>query len=126
MRVLVVDDFATMRRIIRTILNEIGITNVDEASDGAEALKRLRARNYDLLITDWNMPNMDGIELIKTVRNDTKQPQLLPIIMVTANTARELIIQAANAGVNGYIVKPFQANTLRDKIDLVFKRLSSQ
>jgi two-component system chemotaxis response regulator CheY len=122
--ILVVDDFSTMRRIVRNLLREIGFTNFDEAEDGVQALQKLRNRSFDFVVTDWNMPNMQGIDLLRAIRAD---PQLkhIPILMVTAEAKRENILEAAQAGVNGYIVKPFTAETLREKLDAIFKRLQA-
>ncbi len=121
-KILVVDDFSTMRRIIKNLLKELGLTNVVEADDGATALPILKAGGIEFLITDWNMPNMTGIELLQHVRSD---PNLcdIPVLMVTAEAKREQIIAAAQAGVNGYVVKPFTAVTLKEKIDKIFERL---
>ncbi len=121
-RFLVVDDFSTMRRIIRNFLADLGYTNVTEADDGKTALPVLKAGAVDFLITDWNMPGMPGLELLKEVRNDPATKKL-PVLMVTAEAKREQIVEAAQAGVNGYVVKPFTAQTLKDKID---KILASQ
>ncbi|MHB0888801.1 chemotaxis response regulator CheY [Acidithiobacillus sp.] len=122
--ILVVDDFSTMRRIVRNLLREIGFANFDEAEDGVQALQKLRNRPFDFVVTDWNMPNMQGIDLLRAIRAD---PQLkhIPILMVTAEAKRENILEAAQAGVNGYIVKPFTAETLREKLDAIFKRLQA-
>ena len=124
MRILVVDDFSTMRRIIRNLLRELGFDNVAEADDGQTALPTLRRGGFDLLITDWNMPGMTGLELLEGVRRD---PELaaLPVLMVTAEAKREQIIAAAQAGVNGYIVKPFTAITLKEKIEKIFERIGA-
>jgi two-component system chemotaxis response regulator CheY len=122
MRILIVDDFSTMRRIIKGLLHELGYNNVAEADDGNTALPMLKAEPIDFLITDWNMPGMPGIDLIRAVRGDAKLKSL-PVLMVTAEAKREQIIEAAQAGINGYIVKPFTANTLKEKIDKVFERL---
>jgi two-component system chemotaxis response regulator CheY len=122
MKILIVDDFSTMRRIIKGLLHELGYNNVQEADDGNTALPMLKAEAYDFLITDWNMPGMPGIDLLKAVRGDAKL-KALPVLMVTAEAKREQIIEAAQAGINGYIVKPFTANTLKEKIDKVFERL---
>ncbi|HEX6993003.1 MAG TPA: chemotaxis response regulator CheY [Gammaproteobacteria bacterium] len=119
MKVLVVDDFSTMRRIIRNLLREIGFTNTVEADDGATALPILKAGGVDFLITDWNMPGMPGIELLNAVRSDEKLKHI-PVLMVTAEAKRDQIIQAAQAGINGYIVKPFTAATLQQKIEKIF------
>ncbi len=119
MKVLVVDDFSTMRRIIRNLLREIGFTNTVEADDGSTALPILKAGGVDFLITDWNMPGMPGIELLNAVRSDEKLKHI-PVLMVTAEAKRDQIIQAAQAGINGYIVKPFTAATLQQKIEKIF------
>lgn len=122
MRILVVDDFATMRRIIKNLLRDLGFANLDEADDGATALPLLKSGNFDFLITDWNMPIMEGIELLKEIRNDPRLC-MLPVLMVTAEARREQIVMAAEAGVNGYIVKPFTAQTLEQKIVKIFERM---
>lgn len=124
MKILVVDDFSTMRRIIKNLLRDLGYANVDEADDGERALPMLKAGAYEFLITDWNMPGMTGIQLLKNVRAD---PNLvtLPVLMVTAEQKREQIVEAAEAGVNGYIVKPFTATTLKEKIDKIFERINA-
>lgn len=121
-RFLVVDDFSTMRRIIKNFLTDLGYANVAEADDGKTALPVLKAGGIDFLITDWNMPGMPGLELLKEVRNDPATKKL-PVLMVTAEAKREQIVEAAQAGVNGYVVKPFTAQTLKEKID---KILASQ
>jgi two-component system chemotaxis response regulator CheY len=122
MKILVVDDFSTMRRIIKNLLRELGFTDVDEADDGSTALPMLKTGKYDFLVTDWNMPGMTGIDLLKAVRAD---PELnkLPVLMVTAEAKREQIILAAQTGVNGYVVKPFTSGTLKEKIEKIFERL---
>ncbi len=124
MRILVVDDFSTMRRIIKNLLRDLGFNNTTEADDGTTALPMLQNGQFDLLITDWNMPGMQGIDLLKAVRADARL-QALPVLMVTAEAKREQIVAAAQAGVNGYIVKPFTAQTLKEKIDKIFERLES-
>ncbi len=124
MKILVVDDFSTMRRIIRNLLRDLGFSNTDEADDGSTALPMLRTGKYDFLITDWNMPIMEGIDLVKTIRADADLRDL-PILMVTAEARREQIVAAAEAGVNGYIVKPFTAQTLEQKIQKIFERLGA-
>lgn len=121
-KILVVDDFSTMRRIIKNLLKELGLTNVVEADDGATALPILKQGGIEFLITDWNMPNMTGIDLLKHVRADPNLSNI-PVLMVTAEAKREQIIAAAQAGVNGYVVKPFTAVTLKAKIDKIFERL---
>ena len=117
-RFLVVDDFSTMRRIIRNFLNDLGYTNIVEADDGKTALPKLKAGEVDFLITDWNMPGMQGLELLRLVRGDPAMKKL-PVLMVTAEAKREQIVEAAQAGVNGYVVKPFTAATLKEKIDKI-------
>lgn len=122
MKILVVDDFSTMRRIIKNLLRDLGFTNTQEADDGLTALPMLKSGNFDFLVTDWNMPGMQGIDLLKEVRAD-ESLSTLPVLMVTAEQKREQIIEAAQAGVNGYIVKPFTAVTLKEKIDKIFERI---
>lgn len=124
MKILVVDDFSTMRRIIKNLLRDLGFTNTTEADDGTTALPMLQKGDFDFLVTDWNMPGMQGIDLLKAIRED---PDLssLPVLMVTAESKREQIIEAAQAGVNGYIVKPFTAQTLKEKIEKIFERLEA-
>ncbi len=124
MKILVVDDFSTMRRIIKNLLRELGFTNVSEADDGQTALPKLQSGDFDLLITDWNMPGMTGIDLLRAVRADEKLANL-PVLMVTAEARREQIIAAAQAGVNGYIIKPFTAGTLKEKLEKIFERLAA-
>ena len=124
MRILVVDDFSTMRRIIRNLLRDLGFDNTEEADDGATALPLLKSGRFDFLITDWNMPIMEGIDLVRTIRADGDLREL-PILMVTAEARRDLIVAAAQAGVNGYIVKPFNAQTLEQKIAKIFERLGA-
>jgi len=124
MKILVVDDFATMRRIIKNLLRDIGFSNITEADDGSSALPLLQNGDFDFLVTDWNMPGMPGIELLKAVRASPKLAKL-PVLMVTAESKREQIIAAAQAGVNGYIVKPFNAVTLKEKLDKIFERLEN-
>lgn len=124
MKILVVDDFSTMRRIVKNLLRDLGFNNTAEADDGSTALPALQNGDFDFLVTDWNMPGMTGIELLKAVRADEKL-KTLPVLMVTAEQKREQIIEAAQAGVNGYIVKPFTAATLKEKIDKIFERIDS-
>ncbi|WP_027857823.1 chemotaxis response regulator CheY [Marinobacterium jannaschii] len=121
-KILVVDDFSTMRRIIKNLLRDLGLTNVIEADDGQTALPILKQGGVEFLITDWNMPGMTGIELIGHVRSDPNMSHI-PILMVTAEAKREQIIAAAQAGVNGYVVKPFTAAVLKEKIDKIFERI---
>lgn len=124
MKILVVDDFSTMRRIIKNLLRDLGYTNTQEADDGTTALPMLQNGNFDFLVTDWNMPGMQGIDLLKAIRADEKLRQL-PVLMVTAESKREQIIEAAQAGVNGYVVKPFTAATLEEKINKIFERVAA-
>jgi len=119
-----VDDYSTMRRIIKNVLHEIGFDNTDEADDGKTALPMLQTGNYDFLITDWNMPGMQGIDLLKAVRANEKTAKL-PVLLVTAEAKRDQIVKAAEAGVNGYIVKPFTPETLKEKISKIFERLGA-
>jgi len=124
MKILIVDDFSTMRRIIKNLLRDLGFTNTHEADDGLTALPMLQSGNFDFLVSDWNMPGMTGIDLLKTVRADPNLKNL-PVLMVTAETKREQIILAAGAGVNGYVIKPFTAGTLEEKINKIFDRVAS-
>ena len=121
-RFLVVDDFSTMRRIVRNLLKELGFANVQEAEDGVDALNKLRNTEFDFVVSDWNMPNMTGIELIRTIRADAKLKHL-PVLMVTAEAKRENIIAAAQAGASGYVVKPFTAATLDEKLRKIFQNI---
>lgn len=118
MKILVVDDYATMRRIVRNLLTQIGYTDIDEAADGASALQKLREQKYGLVISDWNMEPMTGLQLLKEIRADNKLANL-PFIMVTAESKTENVVAAKQAGVNNYIVKPFNAETLKQKIAMV-------
>jgi len=118
MSFLVVDDFSTMRRIVKNVLNDLGYANVTEADDGNTALPLLKRGGFDFLITDWNMPGMPGLELLKQVRADERLAKL-PVLMLTAEAKREQIVEAAKAGVNGYIIKPFTATTLKEKIERI-------
>jgi two-component system chemotaxis response regulator CheY len=124
MKILIVDDFSTMRRIIENVLRHLGFNDTHEAADGNSALAMLQNGNFDFLVTDWNMPGMSGIDLLKAVRADAKLASL-PVLMVTAESKREQIIEAAQAGVNGYIVKPFTAVTLKAKIEKIFERMEA-
>jgi two-component system chemotaxis response regulator CheY len=118
---LVVDDFSTMRRIVRNLLKELGFTNVDEAEDGVVALQKLQGGGFDFIVTDWNMPNMDGLTLLQSVRADPNL-KALPVLMITAEAKKENIIAAAQAGASGYIVKPFTAGTLNEKLVKIFEK----
>ncbi|MGD2116914.1 MAG: chemotaxis response regulator CheY [Chromatiales bacterium] len=123
MKILVVDDFSTMRRIVKNLLGDLGFKNIEEADDGNTALPKLQSGKFDFLVTDWNMPGMTGIDLLKAVRADPNLASL-PVLMVTAESKREQIIEAAQAGVNGYVVKPFTAGTLEEKISKIFDRVN--
>ena len=125
MKFLVVDDFSTMRRIVRNLLKELGFLNVDEAEDGAIALSKLTSEPFDFVVTDWNMPNMDGLTLLQQIRAN---PQLkhLPVLMITAEAKKENIVAAAQAGASGYIVKPFTAATLSEKLNKIFEKLEKE
>jgi two-component system chemotaxis response regulator CheY len=122
MKILVVDDFSTMRRIIKNLLRDLGFNNTQEADDGSTALPMLQKGDFDFVVTDWNMPGMQGIDLLKAIRADDNLKHL-PVLMVTAEAKREQIIAAAQAGVNGYVVKPFTAATLKEKLEKIFERL---
>ncbi len=121
MKFLVVDDFSTMRRIVRNLLKELGFSNVDEAEDGVVALSKLRSTNFDFVVSDWNMPNMTGLDLLKEIRGDANLKHL-PVLMVTAEAKKENIVFAAQAGASGYIVKPFTAATLEEKLNKIFQK----
>jgi two-component system chemotaxis response regulator CheY len=123
MKILVVDDFSTMRRIIKNLLKDLGFNNIQEADDGNTALPMLQMGDFDFVVTDWNMPGMQGIDLLKAIRGDVKLKHL-PVLMVTAEAKKEQIVAAAQAGVNGYVVKPFTAATLKAKLAKIFERLS--
>lgn len=124
MKILVVDDFPTMRRIIKNLLSELGFSNVAEADDGSTALPMLQGGGFDYLITDWNMPNMTGLDLLKAVRADGTLASM-PVLLVTAEAKREQIVEAAQAGVNGYVVKPFTAETLKEKLEKTLERVNA-
>jgi len=125
LKFLVVDDFATMRRIIRNLLKELGFSNVDEAEDGVNALQKLRNEQFDFVVSDWNMPNMTGIDLLRSIRADDNLKRL-PVLMVTAEAKKENIIAAAQAGASGYVVKPFTAATLDEKLKKIFQTMSHE
>jgi two-component system chemotaxis response regulator CheY len=122
MKVLVVDDFSTMRRIVKNLLRDLGFTNISEADDGSTALPMLKEGSFDFVVTDWNMPGMQGIDLLKAIRADSNLSHI-PVLLITAEAKKEQIVMAAQAGVNGYIVKPFTAATLNAKLDKIFERL---
>lgn len=123
-KILIVDDFSTMRRIVKNLLGDLGFFNTTEAEDGNSALVELRKASFDLVITDWNMPGMPGIDLLKAIRADDVLKKI-PVLMVTAEAKREQIIEAAQAGVNGYVIKPFTAGTLSDKLSKIFERIEA-
>ncbi|RFU47492.1 chemotaxis response regulator CheY [Paraburkholderia sp. DHOC27] len=123
MKILVVDDFPTMRRIVRNLLKELGYSNVDEAEDGMAGLARLRSGTYEFVISDWNMPNMDGLAMLKEIRGDANLTHL-PVLMVTAESKKENIIAAAQAGASGYVVKPFTAATLDEKLNKILEKMA--
>lgn len=122
MKFLVVDDFSTMRRIVRGLLKELGFLNIEEAEDGVVALGKLKSEPFDFVVSDWNMPNMNGLELLKAIRADAALAHL-PVLMVTAEAKKENIIEAAKAGASGYVVKPFTAATLDEKLNKIFKTM---
>ena len=122
LKFLVVDDFSTMRRIVSNLLKELGFTNVEEAEDGVAALQKLRGGTFDFIVSDWNMPNMTGIELLRAVRADPALKHL-PMLMVTAEAKKENIVEAAQAGASGYVVKPFTAATLDEKLNKIFQNM---
>ncbi len=122
MKILIVDDFSTMRRIVKNLLRDLGFNDTSEADDGQTALPMLKTGKFDFLVTDWNMPGMDGLTLLQEVRAD-ENLKTMPVLMVTAEAKREQIVIAAQAGVNGYVVKPFTAVTLKEKIEKIFERL---
>jgi len=121
MRILVVDDFSTMRRIVKNILKQLGYTEIEEAEDGVQALAKLREKSCSFIISDWNMPNMSGLDLLKNVRNDEALKHL-PFLMVTAESEKDNILAAVGAGVSNYIVKPFTAEVLKEKMEKVLEK----
>lgn len=125
MKILVVDDFPTMRRIIRNLLKELGFANVEEAEDGAAGLEKAKGGGFQFIISDWNMPNMDGLSMLQAIRAEGALAKL-PVLMVTAEAKKENIIAAAQAGANGYVVKPFTAATLDEKITKIFEKLAKE
>ncbi len=124
MKILVVDDFSTMRKIVRNVLKQLGYSNIEEAEDGAQAYSMLKEGSFQFVVSDWNMPNLDGLEMLKKIRSD---PDLkdLPVLMVTAEAEKDKVIAAIKAGVNNYIVKPFTAETLKQKMEQIYERLNS-
>jgi two-component system chemotaxis response regulator CheY len=122
MKILVVDDFSTMRRIVKNLLRDLGFSNTHEADDGTSAWPMLQNGDFDFVVTDWNMPGMTGIDLLKKIRADERLKST-PVLMVTAEAKRDQIVAAAQAGVNGYVVKPFTAAALKEKIEKIFERV---
>lgn len=124
MKILVVDDFSTMRRIVKNLLRQLGFENIDEAEDGAQAYTKLQNGDYGFVVSDWNMPNMDGLELLKKVRSN---PELkdIPVLMVTAEAEKDKVITAIQAGVNNYVVKPFTGKILKEKMDKIFEKINT-
>lgn len=122
LKFLVVDDFSTMRRIVRNLLKELGYTNVDEAEDGVIALQKLKSQSFGFVVSDWNMPNMDGLALLQAIRADEVLKKI-PVLMVTAEAKKENIIAAAQAGASGYVVKPFTAAILGEKLEKIFRTM---
>ncbi|MBF0316568.1 MAG: chemotaxis response regulator CheY [Nitrospirae bacterium] len=122
MKILVVDDFSTMRRIVKNILKQLGFDKIEEAEDGEQAFTKLKSGGFDFLVTDWNMPNVSGLELLKRVRSDAKLKSM-PVLMVTAEAEKEQVVEAVKAGVNNYVIKPFTADVLKEKIDKIFEKL---
>lgn len=122
MKILVVDDFSTMRRIVKNLLRDLGFSNTHEADDGSTAWPMLQNGDFDFVVTDWNMPGMSGIDLLKKIRTDERLKGT-PVLMVTAEAKRDQIVAAAQAGVNGYVVKPFTAAALKEKIEKIFERV---
>ncbi len=125
LKFLVVDDFSTMRRIVRNLLKELGFVNVEEAEDGAAGLRKLQDGNFDFVVSDWNMPNMDGLTMLKSIRANEVLKKI-PVLMVTAEAKKENIVAAAQAGASGYIVKPFTAATLDEKLNKIFLNMESK
>jgi len=121
MKILVVDDMSTMRRIVKNILKQLGFSNMEEAENGQEALQKLRTEPYGFVVSDWNMPVMPGIEMLRAIRADEKLKHI-PVLMVTAEAQKENLIEAIQAGVNNYIVKPFTAETMQEKIGKIFNK----
>jgi two-component system chemotaxis response regulator CheY len=122
MKILIVDDFSTMRRIVRNLLKEIGYANADEAEDGAAALAKLKGGSFDFVVSDINMPNMNGFELLSQIKSDASIKHL-PVLMVTAEAKKEDIVMAAQAGAAGYIVKPFTKATLEEKVNKIIEKM---
>jgi two-component system, chemotaxis family, chemotaxis protein CheY len=125
MKILVVDDFSTMRRIVKNVLKQLGFENIEEAEDGAQALAKMKNSSYGFVVTDWNMPNMDGLDFFKATRTDPKLKEV-PFLMVTAEAEKEKVIAAIQAGVNNYVVKPFTAEVFKEKMDRIFEKLGKK
>ncbi len=119
MKILIVDDMSTMRRIIKNALRQLGYTNLDEAEDGLQGLSKVKQGGLDLVVSDWNMPNLDGLGMLKAIREDSTYKEL-PVLMVTAQASQKAVLEAIRAGASNYIVKPFTADTLKAKIDKMF------
>ncbi|WP_333652322.1 chemotaxis response regulator CheY [Dissulfurispira sp.] len=124
-KVLVVDDFPTMRRIVKNLLKQIGFENIDEAEDGVQALNKLKSGNYGLVVSDWNMPNMEGIDLLRNIRQEAEPLKNIPFLMVTAEAEKGKVIEAIKAGVDNYIVKPFTAEVLKEKLEKIADKKTS-
>jgi two-component system chemotaxis response regulator CheY len=124
-KVLVVDDFPTMRRIVKNLLKQLGFENIDEAEDGVQALNKLKSGNYGLVVSDWNMPNMEGIDLLRNIRQESEPLKNIPFLMVTAEAEKEKVIEAIKAGVDNYIVKPFTAEVLKEKLEKIADKKTS-
>ncbi|MFO0778697.1 MAG: chemotaxis response regulator CheY [Nitrospira sp.] len=120
MKILVVDDMVTMRRIVKNVLKQLGFSNIDEAENGQDGLQKLKASKYDFVVSDWNMPVMTGIEMLRAIRAD-EQLKAIPVLMVTAEAQQRNLVEAIQAGVSNYIVKPFTAETLQEKLAKIFK-----
>lgn len=124
-KVMVVDDFPTMRRIVKNLLKQIGFENIDEAEDGAQALSKLKGGGYGLVVSDWNMPNMEGIDLLRKIRQEADPLKSIPFLMVTAEAEKEKVIEAIKAGVDNYVVKPFTAEVLKEKLEKIADKKAS-
>lgn len=120
MKILIVDDMVTMRRIVKNVLKQLGFSNIDEAENGQDGLQKLKTRKYDFVVSDWNMPVMTGIEMLRAIRAD-EQLKAIPVLMVTAEAQQRNLVEAVQAGVSNYIVKPFTAETLQEKLAKIFK-----
>jgi len=125
MKIMVVDDFSTMRRIVKNVLKQLGFDNIEEAEDGAQALAKLKNGGFQFMVSDWNMPNMDGLDLLKAVRKDPALKDL-PVLMVTAEAEKDKVVTAIQAGVNNYVVKPFTAEVFKEKMDRIFEKLGKK